>query len=254
MSMQNKAEEIKLEQSLDSMIQQVNEIKASINQFLYKLDHEHETLSWPSVLDSFALLSSQINSFHKMLASDRLAPLKNYVFVPIQLNPDRDVALEKLTENRMSAFNHEVVPDYLRTKQEIDVEQKIKSVSDKTSILTTDATTKQINALNKSTSSLCTHIQSKRDDHRSEEGQRRIPESYSKQDTKALVAATAHGKGLVDPRPSMPVVAQHQTMRNELPPHHNLMQRAPVPTINMGGPSRSSQMRPNVRMQPYPYR
>ena len=76
------------------MIQHVNDIKASINQFLYKLDHEHETLSWPSVLDSFALLSSQINSFHKLLASDRMAPLKNYVFVPIQLNPDRDLELE----------------------------------------------------------------------------------------------------------------------------------------------------------------
>lgn len=76
------------------MIQQVNDMKASINQFLYKVDHQHETLSWPSVLDSFALLSSQINSFQNLLASDRMAPLKTYVFVPLQLNPDRDIELE----------------------------------------------------------------------------------------------------------------------------------------------------------------
>lgn len=76
------------------MIQRANDIKQSINQFLFKLDHEYETLSPPSVLDSFALLSSQINSFHKLLANDRTAPLKSYVFVPIQLNPDRDIELE----------------------------------------------------------------------------------------------------------------------------------------------------------------
>lgn len=85
---------MKLDLALDSMIGQVNEIKASINQFLYKLDHEHESLSWPSVLDSFALLSSQINSLHRSLSTDRIAALKNYVFVPILLNPDRDLPLE----------------------------------------------------------------------------------------------------------------------------------------------------------------
>ena len=85
---------MKLDNTLEAMIQRANDIKQSITQFLYKLDHEHETLTWPSVLDSFALLSSQINSFHKLLAHDRTAPLKSYVFVPIQLNPDRDIELE----------------------------------------------------------------------------------------------------------------------------------------------------------------
>jgi len=89
-----KAEEMRLNRSLENMIQKVNDIKAAINQFLYKIDHEHETLAWPSVLDSFALLSSQINSFHKLLGSDGMAALKTYVFVPIQLNPDKDLLLD----------------------------------------------------------------------------------------------------------------------------------------------------------------
>lgn len=85
---------MKLDQSLDMMIQRVNDMKASINQFLWKLDHEHETLSWPSVLDSFALLASQISSFQKVIASDKTVQLKNYVFVPSQLNPARDEHIE----------------------------------------------------------------------------------------------------------------------------------------------------------------
>lgn len=70
----------------------------------------------------------------------------------------------------MSAFNHEIVPDYLRTKPEIDVEQKVKTVSEKAATLSNDASTKQINALNKSCTSLCTNIQNRREEHRNEEG------------------------------------------------------------------------------------
>lgn len=88
------ADEMKLDQSLDTMIQRVNEMKDSINKFLWKLDHEHETLSWPSVLDNFALLSSQISTFQKVIGSDKTVPLRNYVFVPSQLNPARDEHME----------------------------------------------------------------------------------------------------------------------------------------------------------------
>jgi len=89
-----KAEEMNLDSSLDAMIKRVNDIKASINQFLWKLDHEHETLNWPSVLDSFALLSSQLCTLQKLLTNEKTAQLKNYVFVPLHLQPDRDMELE----------------------------------------------------------------------------------------------------------------------------------------------------------------
>lgn len=39
--------------------------------------------------------------------------------------------LQKLTENRVMCFNHEVVPDYLRTKPEPEVEEKVQSVVQK---------------------------------------------------------------------------------------------------------------------------
>jgi hypothetical protein len=42
--------------------------------------------------------------------------------------PDRDAELEKLTEGRVQCFNHEVVPDYLRTKPEPEVEDKVQTV------------------------------------------------------------------------------------------------------------------------------
>ena len=44
-------------------------------------------------------------------------------------------------------------------------------MSDKAANISADATTKQINALNKTCSSLCSQIQSRREEHRNEEGQ-----------------------------------------------------------------------------------
>lgn len=48
----------------------------------------------PSVLDNFALLSGQLNSLGRLLKSDRMPALRNYVFLPLELNPERDVELE----------------------------------------------------------------------------------------------------------------------------------------------------------------
>jgi mediator of RNA polymerase II transcription subunit 8 len=53
-------EEKQLEVALDSIIQRVNDLKNSIGAMIVKLEHEHETLNWPTMLDNFALLSGQV--------------------------------------------------------------------------------------------------------------------------------------------------------------------------------------------------
>lgn len=69
----------------------------------------------------------------------------------------------------MAAFNHEVVPDYLRTKPEIEVERKIKSCRDRAANLSADATNKQINLFNKICNNLSSIIQNKREEWKNEE-------------------------------------------------------------------------------------
>lgn len=51
------------------------------------------TLCRPSVLDSFALLSGQLNTLLKVLRNDKTPPLRNRILLPLLLNPERDEEL-----------------------------------------------------------------------------------------------------------------------------------------------------------------
>merc|ERR1712183_38646 len=105
-------EEKQLEVSLDAITQRIADLKNCMQNFLMKIEHEFNTISWPTALDNFALLSGQLNSLSRLLKSEKIPPLKNYVLLPLALSPDKDMDLEKLTEGRLMLFNHEVVPVY----------------------------------------------------------------------------------------------------------------------------------------------
>jgi Mediator of RNA polymerase II transcription complex subunit 8. len=59
--------------------------------------------------------------------------------LPLILNPEREEELLRLTEGRVPAFTHDLVPDYLRTKQEPDVEHKLIQLEHKAASLSYDA-------------------------------------------------------------------------------------------------------------------
>ncbi|XP_067677842.1 mediator of RNA polymerase II transcription subunit 8-like [Haliotis asinina] len=190
-------EEKQLESSLDVLIQNVKDLKNTISSFLQKLEHEYDHLSWPNVLDNFALLSGQLNSLGKQLKGDKITTLRNYVLFPVLLSPERDLELEKLTEERVLAFNHEVVPDYLRTKPDAEVEEKINNLSAKASSVVPENATKQLNTLNKITSNILDILNSARDEWEKETVQKTAqPQTSIQSDTHTLIAATLVGKGL----------------------------------------------------------
>ena len=54
-------EEKALDAALDAFSQRLNDLKQSIGQTLQKLEAGHEHMNWPSLLDSFALLSGQVS-------------------------------------------------------------------------------------------------------------------------------------------------------------------------------------------------
>nr|XP_039264181.1 LOW QUALITY PROTEIN: putative cytochrome P450 120 [Styela clava] len=82
-------EEKVLEQSVEALMNRSRELKNALVQFIAKIDHEHETLTWTSVLDSYALLSGQMSSLFNLLKAEKIAPLQNYP-ITITLGQDDD--------------------------------------------------------------------------------------------------------------------------------------------------------------------
>lgn len=54
-------EEKQLENSLDNIMQRVNDLKSSIAAMIMKIENEYETINWPTFLDNFALLSGHVS-------------------------------------------------------------------------------------------------------------------------------------------------------------------------------------------------
>lgn len=59
------------------------------------------------------------------MTQDKCPALRNLVVLPIQLSQERDTELLRITEQRVPQFSHDLAPDYLRTKLEPDVEQRM---------------------------------------------------------------------------------------------------------------------------------
>ncbi|KAM4721773.1 mediator of RNA polymerase II transcription subunit 8 [Rhinophrynus dorsalis] len=196
-------EEKQLEACLDALISQVSDIKNSLAGFIYKLENEYDRLTWPSVLDSFALLSGQLNTLNKVLKNEKTPLLKNQVIIPLLLSPDRDEEIMRLTEGRVPVFSHEVVPDHLRTKPDPEVEELEKQLSTDAARLTPEVAQKQVQSMNK----MCTNLLEKiiKEERESEiGGLRQNKQTFNPADTNALVAAVAFGKGLSNRRPPGP--------------------------------------------------
>ncbi|XP_026885947.2 mediator of RNA polymerase II transcription subunit 8 isoform X2 [Electrophorus electricus] len=187
-------EEKQLEASVESLISRVAHLKNSLQSFIYKLENEYDRLTWPSVLDNFALLSGQLNTVNKLLRNEKTPSYRN----------------QKLTEQRVPVFSHEIVPDHLRTKPDPEVEEQEKQLSSEATRIGPDVAQKQIQALNKLCSSLLEKLNNPRDDRDAETAaMRQNKPSFNPADTNALVAAVGFGKGLSKCRPPGPVAQGH---------------------------------------------
>ncbi|XP_072018688.1 mediator of RNA polymerase II transcription subunit 8-like isoform X2 [Amphiura filiformis] len=186
-----------LETSLENITSRVQDLKTALTSFLAKLEHEHQTLNWPTVLDNFALLSGQINMLNKVLRHDKTPSLKEYVLLPLNLKQDRDEELEKMTEGRVGAFNHEVVPNYLRTKLVPETEERELVLIKEAVHLTPEVAQRQINALNKLSNHVLDIVNSAREEREADTTGGRIPFTTSaSNDTSVLMNSMITGRGL----------------------------------------------------------
>ncbi|XP_054916483.1 mediator of RNA polymerase II transcription subunit 8 isoform X2 [Poeciliopsis prolifica] len=203
-------EEKQLEASVDSLISLVALTKNALQSFIYKLENEYERLTWPNVLDNFGLLSGQLNTINKMLKNEKTPSFRSQVIIPLVLSQKPDDDLTVLTEQRVPVFSHEIVPDYLRTKPDPEVEEQEKQLSTEAARIGPDVAQKQIQALNKMCSNLLEKLNNPRDDRDAEGAASRLNKpSFNPGDTNALVAAVAFGKGLSKCRPPGPMAPGH---------------------------------------------
>lgn len=142
-------EEAILEASVDTLISRCQELKQSIAAFIIKLETEYDLMNWQSFLDNYALISGQINNMMKVIKSDRTPSYKNRIVLPLLLSPDHDEELFKMTEGRVAMFNHDMCPDYLRTKPIPEIEAAEKKTLDKMSKIPAENVNKMINNSNK---------------------------------------------------------------------------------------------------------
>ncbi|KRZ94747.1 Coiled-coil domain-containing protein 47 [Trichinella sp. T8] len=175
-----------------SIVQNIKSIQSSISEVLAKL----QMVDQPSLLNSFRVISSQFNSMLQLLRSDRASHFKNYVFLPIKLSVEVDADLEAATENRLHAWTHAVVPDYLRTKPDPQVEQKDQQISNQVQqrICNPESLQKQITAFNRCLNCILDSLNASIRD--SEMDGRKTSKTSDGEDTALLVAAILKGQNV----------------------------------------------------------
>ncbi|XP_028403882.1 mediator of RNA polymerase II transcription subunit 8-like [Dendronephthya gigantea] len=183
-----------LETTLDALLNRVQDLKNSCQSFLMKI--EHQQLTWPQVLDNFAVISGQVSTLFKVIKNDRIPVLRNLVLLPLLVQQEPDADLQKSTESRIQAFNHEVVPDHLRTKYEPEVEDKERVLSATASNMSSELTQRQIADFNATLSSLVEMISAARDDWETDQSSASKSSANVNADVPKLVGAITYGKGL----------------------------------------------------------
>ena len=55
-------EEKLLDNATEMMLLRINEMKVSLTNLLMRIEHDHQNISFPDVLDAFAVISGQVSS------------------------------------------------------------------------------------------------------------------------------------------------------------------------------------------------
>ncbi|VVC89908.1 mediator of RNA polymerase II transcription subunit 8 [Leptidea sinapis] len=195
-------EEKQLEATLHGILNRVNDLKNAIQSLINKLETEYETINWPQFLDNYAILSGHLTGLSKILQAELAPSLRSVVVLPLQLGCERDEELARLSEGRVPACTHDLVPDLLRTKPEPQAEQRLQQLNHKASTLSYDTAQKQVAQFTKVISHVWEIISKGREDWEGESMRSSgMQPTHIIADTHALVTAVGTGKGL---RPGLP--------------------------------------------------
>jgi hypothetical protein len=109
----------KIIENLDILIHDVNECRNSLELLLSKIGSEQSIenqLDWPLILNNLRIVSTNLISITKSIKDKKDSILKSSILLPKHFSEEIDYAIKEKTNNRISIFNQDVIPNILRTK------------------------------------------------------------------------------------------------------------------------------------------
>ena len=238
--MASEREAKQMEAATEALGGRLTELKSSLGQLIFKLETD-PTLNWHSFLDSYALISGQMNSLLRTMKHEKTPSLKRYITLPLLLSPDRDEELLKITEHRVQTFSHDLIPDYLRTRADPDIESRHAGLEQRAAGVAADQQQKQLTVMDKITRDTLKIIARDREEMDAKSANKAEQEkTHSMEDTSALLKAINYGTGLKTAVPGPPLVSRH----------------SPAPTMTPQQPTKApSTIKTNIKAanQVHPY-
>ncbi|CAL8091309.1 unnamed protein product [Calicophoron daubneyi] len=189
------AEKRQLE-SIKTLHNAMFKLKQKIQDLVVKTETQGEHCDWPRYLSTLALCASELGEIRKVLESDRFANEHSIVLTPTMLNPEADPALAKATEDRLPLFNHDTVPQYLRTKLDPKIESQCLAQANRAASIPLEQLTKLINLSNRAIDSSLKEVNLLKQELEADFSDRQNKTVCSTEDLNTMLGVINIGKGL----------------------------------------------------------
>lgn len=186
-------DEKQTEITLDQILHRCQDLMTTMQSFLHRSNNEQ--LDYKDYVDAFASFQGHIHNLMKLVRNNSQLLSQKSVF-PIKLLPTEDEVLAASTSGRLTSFNHDSAPTYLRTKYDPEIQQRFDSFQMRANQISLDQSQKQLTSANKISQNVTELIRSNREESENELNRNVFPPSYAQSDTLTLVSALFFGKGL----------------------------------------------------------
>uniref|UniRef100_A0AC35U1C6 Kelch repeat-containing protein n=1 Tax=Rhabditophanes sp. KR3021 TaxID=114890 RepID=A0AC35U1C6_9BILA len=196
----------KIGQSIHNLETRIREMKYIIEETLNQLSLAQHNVKYEDIMGLMTSLANAVSQVQKLLKRSALdgnmddegAYLSNHVLAPQFISMDFDADLYHKSEGRIPYWNHDVLPDYLRTKLMPTPEEEEQAIEDEIASKQVDYVGKQILAMTKNFESMLSAIS---------EGNKCAAEvslekmTSNPAETRRMVMAVMHGTELIPEKP-----------------------------------------------------